>query len=201
MCRAQSCSCWLVVPRVFPWPHDLTRKNVCPCLTVPPCLLRTLLAHWKTPAEEPKPPKGKTIKKLAQTSQKRTNNEPSQKRKTQQAKKSHCSCKPKKRRIIKAAKIQTQRICSNTSHKDFPQTPDTNKEVSQMPPVREVDMGATETWDAADILTYQILWHPMGSLSLTYTHTSAQYTKTPVSIFFYQKCFWNGFSLFVVFLL
>eukprot|EP00063_Salmo_salar_P031093 XP_014005928.1 PREDICTED: uncharacterized protein LOC106574523 isoform X2 [Salmo salar] len=89
-----------------PGPPLTNRSHECLLNNIKACL--TLLVLWKTPAEEPKPPKGKTIKKLAQTSQKRTNNEPSQKRETQQAKKSHCSCKPKKRRINKAAKIQTQ---------------------------------------------------------------------------------------------
>ncbi|CAB1327923.1 unnamed protein product [Coregonus sp. 'balchen'] len=134
-----------------PGPPLTNQSRECLLNNIKPCL--TLLAHWKTPAEEPKPPKGKTKKKPAQTSQKRTNNEPSQKHKTQQAKKPHCSRKPKKRRIKKAAKTPQ----NTDTNKEFAQIPDTNEDVSQILPIREVDMEATETWDAADILTYKIL--------------------------------------------
>ncbi|XP_064874912.1 uncharacterized protein LOC115129986 [Oncorhynchus nerka] len=77
--------------------HECLLNNIKACqYNAKMSYMRTLLAHWKTSAEEPKPPKGKTIKKLAQTSQKRTNNEPSQKCKTQQANKSHCSYSPRR---------------------------------------------------------------------------------------------------------
>lgn len=60
--------------------------------------------------------------------------------------------------VVTAQEEEDKQSCQNTdTNKVFPQIPATNKEVSQMPPIREVDMEVTETWDAADILTYQIL--------------------------------------------